>query len=260
MMSQKETAKRAYDTAMRALGLLDLTDLNDVSSDAAVRALAAKGQTEFGNVAALCIWPQYVKCAKEAVQGTDISIATVVNFPSGGTDSEAVLAETLKALEDGAGEIDLVLPYQAFSAGDIETASEMVHLIAATCKNKALLKVILETGILEDASAIREAALLAIDCGADFIKTSTGKVKVNATLETAEIMLGVIAETNPKIGFKPAGGIRTVNDAAAYLALCDKVLGQEWAKKSTMRFGASGLLDDILATLSGTQNSATSGY
>ena len=244
-------SEQAKAVAARALRLLDLTDLNDNSTDEAVGALAAKGRTAHGNVAALCIWPRFVATGKAAVAGTGIRIATVVNFPAGGTDVAATVGETERAVADGADEIDLVLPWRAFLEGDVETADEMVRAVKAAC-GPARLKVILETGCLGAAEAIDAASRLAIDRGADFIKTSTGKVAVNATLDAADIMLRVIAEGGGKVGFKPAGGIRTVADAGAYLALADRICGPAYADADHFRFGASGLLDDILATLDGT--------
>ena len=237
--------------AARALALLDLTDLNDNSSAEAVEALAARGKTRHGPVAALCIWPRFVGVARAAVGDSGIRIATVVNFPHGGTDIAATIAETGQAIATGADEIDLVLPYRAFLEGDVETASEMIDAVKATCAAAARLKVILETGMLAAPEAIDHAARLAIAHGADFIKTSTGKVAVNATPEAADIMLGVIADTDRMVGFKPAGGIRTVGDAALYLDLAGKHLGADWADPDHFRFGASGLLDDILAVLDG---------
>ena len=249
------------ETAARTLGLIDLTDLSDTSSDDAVRSLAARGQNKHGNVATLCIWPRFVKTAKSALGQSGIRVATVVNFPAGGTDVAATLEETRLALDDGADEIDLVLPYRALLSGDVDTASEMVAAIAAeTTSRNALLKVIVETGEMKVSDAIEAASRLAIDNGADFIKTSTGKVSVNATLEAARIMLSVIAATDRAIGFKPAGGIRTVEDAGAYLAIADEVLGPDWVSAETFRFGASGVLDDVLAALDGGVAATGAGY
>jgi deoxyribose-phosphate aldolase len=138
-------------------------------------------------------------------------------------------------------------------AGNERAVTDMVAAVRAECVAPVLLKVIIETGELKDAALIRRASELAIEAGADFIKTSTGKVAVNATLEAADIMIRAIRESGRKVGFKPAGGISTVADAALYLSLADTIMAPDWAKPSTFRFGASGLLDNILAVLSGTE-------
>lgn len=247
--------------ARRALSLIDLTDLNANSSDQAVAALCAKAQTPFGKTAAICIWPRFVKGAKPLLKGTGIKIATVVNFPDGGEDTTPVVMETEKAIKDGADEIDLVFPYRAFKKGNHELAGEQIAIIASVCRSRALLKVILETGELKDLSLVKSASELAIAEGADFIKTSTGKVQVNATLAAAETMLNVIKSSGrPDLGFKPAGGIRTVADAEKYLDLADRIMGPDWATPATFRFGASGLLDDCLAALSGKASTGGSTY
>ena len=249
------------DDARRALALIDLTDLNAHSSSEAVATLCQKAVTPFGKVAAICIWPRFVKGAKPLLQGTGVKIATVVNFPDGGEDSAPVVMETEKAIKDGANEIDLVFPYRAFMKGEHDLAGEQIAIIASVCTGRALLKVIIETGELKDQKLVNAASELAIEEGADFIKTSTGKVQFNATLASAETMLKAIEASGRRdVGLKPAGGIRTVEDAASYLALADQIMGPDWATPATFRFGASGLLDDILAVLNGTANTAKSAY
>jgi deoxyribose-phosphate aldolase len=249
------------ETALRALALMDLTDLNANSSDEAVAKLCASATTPHGKVAAICIWPRYVKTAKPLLKGSSIKIATVVNFPDGDEDTAPVVMETEKAIKDGADEVDLVFPYRAFKRGEHDLAGEQISIIASVCKDRALLKVILETGELRDAGLIKAASELALDEGADFIKTSTGKVQVNATPRAAEIMLEAIKASGRKdAGFKPAGGIKTVADAAIYLDIADRIMGPDWAKPSTFRFGASSLLTDILAVLEGKASTAGTGY
>jgi deoxyribose-phosphate aldolase len=239
------------ETAAVALSLLDLTNLKDDCTDAQIVTLCARAQTPFGHSAAICIWPRFVARAR-GILGTDhaIKIATVVNFPAGDMEVADVAAETREAIADGADEIDLVIPYRKMIAGDEQAVTDMVAAIRAEC-GAVLLKVILETGELKDAALIRRAGELAIDAGADFIKTSTGKVAVNATLETTDIMLRTIRDSGRKVGFKPAGGIGSVAEAALYLSLAETIMAEDWAMPSTFRFGASGLLDDILAVLSG---------
>ncbi len=233
-----------------ALSLLDLTNLKDDCTPQAIVELCTKAQTAYGHTAAICIWPRFVAQAR-AILGADnpVRIATVVNFPSGELSVAEVVAETADAIDDGADEIDLVIPYRALIAGNEAAVTEMATAIRAACGERALLKVILETGELKEASLIRRASELAIAAGADFIKTSTGKVAVNATLEAADIMLLAIRDSRSRVGFKPAGGISSVADAALYLRHARTIMGDDWVMPSTFRFGASGLLDDILSIL-----------
>jgi deoxyribose-phosphate aldolase len=240
------------ETAKKALSLLDLTDLTDTCDVAAIEKLCRQAQTPFGTTAAICIWPRFVVQARGILgAGHAVKIATVVNFPSGHLAVADVVAETRKAIADGADEIDLVIPYRAYLAGNEAAVTEMVTAVKAACTPPVILKTILETGEIEDAALIRRASDLAIAAGSDFIKTSTGKVAVNATLDAAGIMLTAIRDSGKLVGFKPAGGVRTVGDARDYLALAASILGEGWATPKTFRFGASGLLGDILSVLGG---------
>ncbi len=250
--------------ARRALGLLDLTNLNDDCSASDITDLTQRAVSEHGSVAAVCIWPRFITQAVEELKGTGVRVATVVNFPEGGTDTGAVVAETQKAITDGADEIDLVMPYRAFAEGRKGFAEEQIIRVCAAIPEGALLKVILETGEIKDPLLIHLASEVAIGAGADFIKTSTGKVPVNATLEAAEIMLTAIEEARrdhqKSVGFKPAGGIRTLADAGGYLALADRIMGHNWVSASTFRFGASGLWDVLIGVLEGGDVEANNGY
>lgn len=238
--------------AARALSLLDLTNLNDDCTPEAIVTLCASAQSPHGNTAAICIWPRFVAQARNILgSGNPVKIATVVNFPSGDLSVDEVIAETKKAIADGADEIDLVIPYKAFMAGDEAAAREMVEAIKALCVAPVRLKTILETGVLEDPALIRRASQIALEAGSDFIKTSTGKVAVNATPEAARIMLEEIRNCGRPAAFKPAGGVRSVADAGIYLEIAAVIMGENWAKPETFRFGASGLLADILAVLDG---------
>ena len=253
----------AAEVAVRALPLLDLTNLDDDCTSRDIATLCARATTPVGAVAAVCVWPRFVAQAKSALAGSGVRVATVVNFPEGGDDTFAVLAETRTAVADGADEIDLVMAHRAFVAGRRGFAEEQIRRVKAVC-GPATLKVILETGEIGDPLLIHTASDVAISAGADFIKTSTGKVAVNATLQAAEIMMTVIEEVRRghgrAVGFKPAGGIRTVGDAAAYLELADRILGHNWVSAKTFRFGASGLLDALLAARGGASVTAGTGY
>lgn len=247
------------DVAQRALRCLDLTDLTDNCTDQAIDALCAKAVDPRGPVAAVCVWPQFVVRAREALKGSPVRIATVVNFPAGGENVERVTDDVGEALKDGANEIDLVLPYEALRRGDREVVTEMIEAVRDQVDQGRLLKVILETGQLTDPALIEEASRLAIAAGADFIKTSTGKTPVSATPEAAEIMLKAIKASGRPVGLKPSGGIRTVDDARRYLDLADRIMGPGWATPKTFRIGASSVYDALIAAIEGRAGTAPVG-
>ncbi|WP_275286215.1 deoxyribose-phosphate aldolase [Halomonas elongata] len=239
-------------TARQALALMDLTSLNDDDTDERIEALCQRAKTPAGHPAAICIYPRFIVPARRALTAhrlnDTIRIATVTNFPHGNADIMHAARETREAVASGADEVDVVFPYRALQEGDEDTGRELVEMCKAAAGGKTL-KVILETGELKDPALIRRASELAIDGGADFLKTSTGKVAVNATLEAAEIMLEVIRDNGGDIGFKAAGGVRTAEDARAYLELAERLMGASWITPQHFRFGASGLLDNLLETL-----------
>ncbi|WKE64932.1 deoxyribose-phosphate aldolase [Gallaecimonas kandeliae] len=240
------------NAAQQALGLMDLTTLNDNDTDAKVVALCHDAVTPVGNTAAICIYPRFIPAARKALRelGVEgkVKIATVTNFPLGGDDIEVAVAETRAAVAYGADEVDVVFPYRALMAGNEEVGFELVKACKAACGD-VLLKVIIESGELKEPALIRKASDLSIAAGADFIKTSTGKVAVNATLEASEIMLTAIKDSGKDIGFKPAGGVRNATDAAQYLELAERIMGQGWLSPAHFRFGASSLLGNLLNTL-----------
>ncbi|WP_318407734.1 deoxyribose-phosphate aldolase [Photobacterium leiognathi] len=251
--------------ALRALKLMDLTTLNDDDTDAKVIELCKNAKTVVGNTAAVCIYPRFIPVAKKQLreQGTpEVRIATVTNFPHGNDDIEIAVAETKAAVAYGADEVDVVFPYRALMAGNAEVGFELVKQCKAACGDNVLLKVIIETGELKTEALIKQASEISINAGADFIKTSTGKVPVNATPEYAQIMLNVINDMGVEktVGFKPAGGVRTAEDAQQYLAMADEILGAEWADSRHYRFGASSLLANLLHTLGEGEAAAQGGY
>lgn len=245
--------------AQRALRCLDLTDLTDNCTDQAIDALCKKALDPHGPVAAVCVWPQFVKRAQENLKGSSVRIATVVNFPAGGEEVDRVTDDVQEALSDGANEIDLVLPYNAVRRGDLSLATDMVEAVRDLVDQGRLLKVILETGELKDAQLIATASRLSIEAGADFIKTSTGKTPVSATPEAAEIMLNAIKASGRQVGLKPSGGIRTVADARLYLDLADRIMGAGWATPQTFRIGASSVYDTLIAAIEGRTGAAATG-
>ena len=239
--------------ALKALSLIDLTTLNDSDTDQIVIALCHDAKTAVGNTAAICIYPRFIPIAKKTLreQGTpEIKIATVTNFPHGNSDIDIAVAETKAAVAYGADEVDVVFPYRTLMAGDEQLGFELVKQCKEAC-GQTLLKVIIETGELKEAHLIKRASEICIEAGADFIKTSTGKVPVNATPEAAEIMLNVIKDMGvaQRVGFKPAGGVRSAEDAKLYLDMAAEILGEEWIDADHYRFGASSLLTSLLNTL-----------
>ncbi|TWI50886.1 deoxyribose-phosphate aldolase [Pseudomonas duriflava] len=235
--------------ATQAIGLLDLTSLNGNDSDATITALCERALTPVGAVAAVCVYPRFVPLARQVLDRLGaglVRIATVTNFPQGDADIERAAAETRAAVAAGADEVDVVYPYRALMKGDRSVGHALVQACKTACGEHALLKVILETGELADPELIEFASRDAIAAGADFIKTSTGKVAVNATPEAAEIMLRVIAEQGGRVGFKPAGGMRTLDDARMYIEQAERYLDASWVQSSHLRLGASSLLNDLL--------------
>ncbi len=235
----------------RLYSLIDLTSLNHDDSEASIAALCNKAQSSLGHVAALCVYPDFVPVVTAAFARTPIKTATVVNFPEGAGSLESVLVEISQCLQLGAQEIDVVFPYQRYLAGEQQYAHQFVSVCKAACGDDVTLKVILETGALLDPAIIADASYEALAAGADFIKTSTGKISEGATLEAAATMLLVIKHTEPQVkhrlGFKAAGGIRTISQAAQYLELADRIMGREWVTPATFRIGASKLVDELLS-------------
>ncbi|MEN9506602.1 MAG: deoxyribose-phosphate aldolase [Actinomycetota bacterium] len=237
--------------ARRVLALVDLTDLGEAPTAEAITQLCRRATGSHGSTAAVCVWPRFVAQAKALLASSGVRVATVVNFPDGGSDADLVVAETRAALAAGADEIDLVMPYRAFLAGHDDVVVTVLDRVRACVVGPARLKVILETGAHPDRDSIARATVLAIDHGADFVKTSTGKTSVSATPDAVRTMLEVIRGSGRAVGIKPSGGIRTLDDARAYLAIADDVMGASWATPETFRFGASGLLDALESAIEG---------
>ena len=234
-------------TCRRLIGLLDLTSLNDGHDDD-IAGLCARAITPHGPVAAVCSWPEFASDMAGRVAGKGPKVAAVIDFPEGRGAADAVLAEARRAVADGADELDLVWPYRAWLAGDQRAAVERVRSVAQV-KGAARLKVILETGSLEDPEVIGAASLAVIDAGADLLKTSSGKIAQGASLPAAEAMLRAIRASGRDVGFKASGGIATAEQAAAYLELAEEIMGDGWADAAHFRIGASRLLDALLGAL-----------
>lgn len=233
------------DAAQRAklIAAIDLTRLDDTIDEAAIDALAERAIAT--GVAAICIPPQWVARTRAALGGAATRIATVVNFPGGEDGPETVHDVTVAAVRDGAHEIDIVFPYKRFLADAAPPASRTLRTCRDACGAAVQLKVILETGAFHATEALQRAAAVAIDGGADFLKTSTGKIQQGATLDAAAVLLAQIEASGFPVGFKASGGIRTPSEALAYLTLAESMLGTGWATPARFRIGASALLDAL---------------
>ena len=234
-----------------ALACLDLTSLNDADDAAAIHTLCARAAGPAGRPAALCVWPRFVVQTKAGAPA-GVRVAAVANFPAGGLDVHSAVAEARAIVADGGDEIDLVLPWRTLQAGDAAGAAALVQAVRSACTGHTL-KLILESGDLATPALIHQASLIGLDAGVDFLKTSTGKTGTGATPAAARVMLQAIAghPRGAAVGFKASGGIRTVADAAVYIALVRQTLGADALHPGRLRFGASGLLGDIEAVLAG---------
>jgi len=234
----------AADGLRRALAVVDLTRLERPDDAAALDALAAKAVTGAGRVAAICVYPEWI----ERVLGRGVPVAAVANFPAGEDDPDLAAREAGAAVEAGAAEIDVVVPWRAFLAGDETAIARTVAATRAAIGDGVGLKAILETGSLGGADTVRRAGEQALGAGADFLKTSSGKVGAGASLEATRVLLEVVRDAG-RGAVKASGGIRTAEQAAGYLALADEVMGAGWATPQRFRIGASSLVDDLLARL-----------
>ncbi len=237
---------------------IDLTTLNSTDTHAKAKSFADnvnnfQNDFDMPNVAAICVYPYQVPTLNENLKAEGVRIASVAGvFPSSQSYVEVKALECKMAVEKGANDIDIVISIGAFLEGHYQTVFDEIAIQKEAC-GEAHLKVILETGELETATNIRTASIIAMEAGADFIKTSTGKVAVNATLEAAFIMTQVIAEYHEKtgrmVGFKPAGGISTGKDAIEFFAVSKNNLGEEWLNNEYLRIGASSLANNILSEI-----------
>jgi deoxyribose-phosphate aldolase len=251
-MSEAAVASVPRSIAARLLGLVDLTSLNDNDSAESVGALAALAVTPAGRVAAFCTWPRFVPAALMALGTSGVPVAAVANFPAGAADAAIAAAETAAAIGAGAREIDVVFPYRALLAGDRASGLALIRACRKACGPRVLLKVILETGQLQEPGQIEAAAALAIEGGADFLKTSTGKTQPGATPEAARILIEVIAAARGRdraVGLKVSGGVGTLAQAQSYLDLYEQAFGAGSASARTLRIGTSGLIKPLLAAL-----------
>jgi deoxyribose-phosphate aldolase len=259
ILSQDFESLNRKDALRIILNVIDLTTLEGSDTNQKIKDMCYQARRfkvngpDIPNVAAVCFYPPFAALAKSQLKETGIHVACVAGaFPSGQAPLDVRVAEVRYAAEQGADEIDMVISRGRFLEGDFQYIYDEVAAIKEAC-GKAHLKVILETGELKTSSNIRKASDIAIAAGADFIKTSTGKIPQAATLEAFIVMLDAIKEhyekTGKMIGVKPAGGIRDAAEALKYLLVLEKVLGEKWMNNTWFRIGASSLANNVLEEL-----------
>ena len=264
IIAEKVPENDTMDVKRFLFGSIELTTLKTTDSDTSVLAFTER-VNDFDNeypdlphVATICVYPCFAKTVSESLEVDGVEIACVSgSFPSSQARIEVKVAETSLAVADGATEIDIVMPVGKFLSGDYEGVCEDISELKAACGENVPMKVILETGAIKTASNIKKASILSMYAGADYIKTSTGKLEPAATPEAAYVMCQAIKEyydeTGIQIGFKPAGGINTVMDAIIYYTIVKEVLGEKWLTNMWLRLGTSRLANMLLSELKGEQ-------
>ena len=264
IIAEKVPENDTMDVKRFLFGSIELTTLKTTDSDTSVLAFTER-VNDFDNeypdlphAATICVYPCFAKTVSESLEVDGVEIACVSgSFPSSQARIEVKVAETSLAVADGATEIDIVMPVGKFLSGDYEGVCEDISELKAACGENVPMKVILETGAIKTASNIKKASILSMYAGADYIKTSTGKLEPAATPEAAYVMCQAIKEyydeTGIQIGFKPAGGINTVMDAIIYYTIVKEVLGEKWLTNKWLRLGTSRLANMLLSELKGEQ-------
>lgn len=255
----KNENSEVYKFCLSAVDLTTLTCNDSVESVTAFANRAVdfyKAYPEVDNVASICVYPSFVETVGLAVDGTPMRITSVAGgFPSSQTFLEVKMLEVAMAVENGADEVDIVLNVGKMLTGAYDEAANEVEMIRSEMDDDVILKVILETGALKSPELIRNASLISMAAGADFIKTSTGKIDVAATPEAAVVMCQAIKDyydkTGRKVGFKAAGGVKTPQDAALYYTIVEQILGEQWLTTDLFRIGASSAANNLLSAIVG---------
>jgi deoxyribose-phosphate aldolase len=258
LLAEKTSENATIEVYKRCFNSIDLTSLNSTDNTTNIRSMVEKVNafadrfSDMPSVAAICVYPNFSGIVRKTLS-VPVGVAAVsAGFPSSQTFIEIKVAETALAVHDGASEIDVVISVGSFLNGQYEEVFEELSELKAACRD-AHLKVILETGALKHASEIKKASLLAMEAGADFIKTSTGKMNPAATPEAAYVMCNAIKDyykkTGRKVGFKPAGGIVTPEDAVNYYTIVKEILGDEWLNNGLFRLGASRVANNLLTSI-----------
>ena len=262
LLDEKMPENNNLDVKKFLFGSIELTTLKNTDNDESVMAFTEKvnrfdnDYPELPHVATICVYPCFAAAVKNTLDVDGVNIACVSgSFPSSQALIEVKVAATALAVKDGADEIDIVMPVGKFLCGDYEGVCDDISELKETCGDDVAMKVILETGCLRDTADIKKASILSMYAGADYIKTSTGKEKVSATPVAAYVMCQAIKEyydqTGRQVGFKPAGGINTVDDALAYYTIVKEVLGEKWLTNKWLRLGTSRLANLLLSEIEG---------
>lgn len=262
LLDEKMPENNNLDVKKFLFGSIELTTLKNTDNDESVMAFTEKvnrfdnDYPELPHVATICVYPCFAAAVKNTLDVDGVNIACVSgSFPSSQALIEVKVAETALAVKDGADEIDIVMPVGKFLCGDYEGVCDDISELKETCGEDVAMKVILETGCLRNTADIKKASILSMYAGADYIKTSTGKEKVSATPEAAYVMCKAMKEyydqTGRQVGFKPAGGINTVDDALAYYTIVKEVLGNKWLTNKWLRLGTSRLANLLLSEIEG---------
>ena len=262
LLDEKMPENNNLDVKKFLFGSIELTTLKNTDNDESVMAFTEKvnrfdnDYPELPHVATICVYPCFAAAVKNTLDVDGVNIACVSgSFPSSQALIEVKVAETALAVKDGADEIDIVMPVGKFLCGDYEGVCDDISELKETCGDDVAMKVILETGCLRDTADIKKASILSMYAGADYIKTSTGKEKVSATPVAAYVMCQAIKEyydqTGRQVGFKPAGGLNTDDDALAYYTIVKEVLGEKWLTNKWLRLGTSRLANLLLSEIEG---------
>lgn len=237
--------------AQQAIGLMELASLNADDTPEKIIALCHRALTPVGHVAAVCVMPRFAGLARrtlDSLHAREIKVVAAVNFPSGSPSVSSAESETQAAILAGADEIDLVYPFHALLGGDRQIGADIISACKARCA-RAALTVTLETGVLRDPQVIHGASCVAIEEGANFLKTSTGKHIINATPQASRILIAAIAESGAHVGINVSGNVRTLDEARVHMDLVRARFGPRWLEQGRLRLGATSLLDDLLVRL-----------
>ncbi|MEN5031853.1 deoxyribose-phosphate aldolase [Pseudomonas sp. Ps21-P2] len=237
--------------AQLAVGLMELASLNADDTPEKIIALCHRALTPVGHVAAVCVMPRFAGLARrtlDRLHAREIKVVAAVNFPSGSPSVSSAESETQAAILAGADEIDLVYPFHALLGGDRQIGADIISACKARCA-RAALTVTLETGVLRDPQVIHGASCVAIEEGANFLKTSTGKHIINATPQASRILIAAIAESGAHVGINVSGNVRTLDEARVHMDLVRARFGLRWLEQGRLRLGATSLLDDLLVRL-----------
>ena len=238
--------------AQQVIGILELASLNADDTPQRIIALCQRALTPVGHVAAICVLPRFAGLARRTLDSLcarDIKVVAAVNFPGGSPCVSSADMEAHAAIVAGADEIDVVYPFHALLGGDKQVGAEIVNACRVRCGNNGVLTVTLETGVLRDPQVIHGASCVAIQEGANFLKTSTGKQAVNPTAQASRILIAAIAESGAHVGLNVSGNVRTLNEARVHMDLVRARFGLRWLEQGRLRLGSTSLLDDLLVHL-----------